>query len=268
VKIIDRERNKLTLRYQRSIWQSLAIGLMFWFGGIATALMILLVQHERGGKPIFPVVIGGFFICLGVVFTVTWPLLVTFTLDRQQQQIVWERQTLLDRNIPKSVTFPLHLIVGIELVTDIDMDTGTGYYLNLIVARVYWRILLNSDGYERTAIDLARQLAGFLEIPFYPENSTPPLPLWRQQLAQSDNPHQSAGEYLETQIDRLEKYIIAHPQDALAHQELGIALYLSSRSQRKLALEYLHQAQQLFITDRAEDLAAITQVIQFAIASN
>jgi hypothetical protein len=246
--------------------------MMFCFGGIITGLMILLVQHERGGNPIFPPVISSCFICLGAVFGVTWPLVVTFRFDRQQQQIVWERETLLDRTVPKSITFPLHLIVGVELLTsnilDNDLDVGSRYYLNLILDRVYWRIRLNCDGYERMVVDLAQQLTEFLEVPYYPENATAPLPIWRQKLAQSINPRQSAGEYLATEIARLEKYIIAHPQAALAHQELGIALYESSRSQRYLALKHLQQAQELFIVDRENDLAAIMQVIQFAIAAN
>jgi hypothetical protein len=265
VKVIDRDRDKLILRYQRSIWQALAIGMLFCGSSLVVALMILLVQYERGGNPIFPVVIGGCLIFIGGVFAASWPLVVTFTFDRQQQQILWERQTLLNRTTPTSLTFPIHLIVGVELVTTSDIDAATGYYLNLILDRGYWRILLNSDGYERTAIAIAKEITEFLAVPYYPENSKAPLPIWQQKISQSADPHQFTWQYLATEIERLEQYVSAHPQAAAAHQELGIALYLSSRSHRRLALAHLQQAQQLFATDLDGDLAAITRVIHHSI---
>jgi hypothetical protein len=265
VKVIERDRDKLILRYQRSVWQGLAIGIIFGCSGMFVAVVGLLVQLDRGGAWFLPVGIGSCSICVGAILSVKFPIAVTFRFDRQQQQILWQQQTLLDRSDRTSLAFPIHLIVGVELVTTSDLDAATGYYLNLILDRVYWRILLNSDGYERTAIDTAQQIAEFLAVPYYSHNSKAPLTLWQQKISQSADPQQSTGQYLATEIDRLEKYIIAHPQAATAHQELGIALYLSGRSQRRLALAHLHQAQQLFATDGAIDLATITQVIQHSI---
>ena len=140
--------------------------------------------------------------CVGAILSVKFPIVVTFRFDRQQQQILWQQQTLLDRSDGTSLAFPIHLIVGVELITTSDIDATTGYYLNLILDRVYWRIPLNSDGYARTTIDTAKQIAEFLAVSYYPDNSKAPLPLWHKKISQSVDPYQSSRQYLATEIER------------------------------------------------------------------
>lgn len=74
----------------------------------------------------------------------------------------------------------------------------------------------------------------------------------------------SLGERVgDIEIDRSYQHLSQYPQDAEAHQDLGIALYLLYPFlNRKKAIVYLKQAEKLFEAQQQPDRAAVIRVLQ------
>jgi hypothetical protein len=189
----------------------------------------------------------------------------TFTFDKSRDCILWEQRSFLRRSTTKSVEFPTHLIAGVEIMVSTDMEE-TGYYPRLILESIYWRIPLNSNGRYENAVTLAKTLAQFLSIDYFPDESKAPIPTWLQKTSSCAEPWQPHWQYLQNEADRLRHHIIQYPQDAEAHQDLGIFLYCSNRLNRNESVVYLQQAEKLFELQQDKDSAAIARLIQALIS--
>jgi hypothetical protein len=263
MKIITSNSDLLILQYQRSWLMGLVIGTIFCLGGLFfIAIGALLLKQQSLGVSILPLGMGSIFVCAGVAIWFKYPKIVRVTFDRLREHILWEQKTFSWQSATKSIEMPIESIVGVEIVTSDDMDAATGYYPQLILDRLYWRIPLDANGYERMGKTVAKSIADFLNVPYFPDSSIAPPPTWRQKSSQREDKMRYGWQYFEDEVERLQQHLAQSPQDAQAHEDLAIILYLSGRLHRRAAIEHFHQAESLFVEQDRSDLATITRIVR------
>jgi hypothetical protein len=257
MKQIEHSLSRLTLRSSpsqltiASLFSALLVGFLF------LPVIFILQQSQH----IETIVMGmGSLIIIVIFFAMNLLKVNTFTFDKTKNCILWEQSSSLAKSAIKSVQFPMHIVAGVEVT--ISMGEGVSYYPRLILASVYWRIPLDSNGSYESAAILAQKIAQFLNVEYFPDESKAPLPIWQQKTLESSQNWQPHWKYLENEVERLQHCLEQDPQDTEALQNLGISLYLSNRLHRKQAVGYLQQAEKLFKAQQEEDCAAITKVIQ------
>lgn len=262
MKVIEHSQDRLTLQSSTALLGSLLICAMAVLIGFCFFLFGLALQQSTHAGIIWLGV--GSAIMVGIpFFAIEISKISTFTFDKSRDCILWEQHNLLKRAAKQSVEFPLHLIAGVEVVTDAMDSQRTSYYFpRLLLASVYWRIPLHSDGRYKSAVTLAKTIAQFLNIDYFPDEWKAPKPMLHQKILDNAEPGQFGWKYLENKAARLEHHIKQYPQDAEAHQNLGMALYRTNRLNRKRAIGYLQQAEELFEIQQQKDCAAIARVLQ------
>jgi hypothetical protein len=267
MKVIEQNLDKLVLRYQNSWWQSLLIGIIFILGGLFFWLFSLVLIEQAKSGWILLCGMGTIFIFAGIFWAIKCPKVNTFTFDKSQNSVFWERRTLLSQSTQKSLEFPINSIAGIEIASFDDTDVTT-YYPQLILKQVYWRIFLNSDGKYQSAVTIAKIVAEFLNVTYFADESKAPIPIWRQKTLANTIPYQFGWKYVEEEIDRLRQYLSQHSEDAEVHQELGILLHFSSRRNREDAIMHLQKAESLFEVGQELDRATLTKTIKLLVSWN
>jgi hypothetical protein len=261
MQVIEHHQDRLILRYQRSLIKGLTIGIVFALGGLFFCLLGLALIKQGEEVWVLPLGIGSISIGAGFLWIIKFPKVITFTFDKSKNCILWEQSTFQSQPVKPTLEIPINLIVGIEIATSDETDAATGYYPRLILDHVYWRILLDSDGSYQAAEAIARIVAQFLNVAYFPDAAQAPAPKWKQKISEHAAPYQAGWKYLEDEVERLQQYLGQQPQDAEAHQELGIALYFSNRSHHKEAISHLQQAERLFETQQQQDLAALAKIV-------
>jgi hypothetical protein len=146
MKVVEGDRDRLILSFRESLWCSLLFGIASTMGGIFCSLVgIALKKVEAslasiGSGWILPLGMGISFVAFGLF----WLVNVTtskFIFDKSKNSLVWEKHHFLNV-VVRSVNIPLHLIVGITIEKSTDPES-LGYYTNLIVTPLFWRIALN-----------------------------------------------------------------------------------------------------------------------------
>jgi hypothetical protein len=259
MQVIEREQNRIILRFQRSFIKGLVIGITVGVVGLFFCLVgLAIVERTPGGTWILPLGMGVAALGAGMGWTIAFPKIVTFTFDKSQQHILLEESKFLYQPVKKIVEIPIESIVGVEIVPNEDLEA---YYANLILDRLYWRIIIESDGSYQTAVEISQLVSQFLDVNYFPDASKAPLPIWKQRYSERLNKERYSWQYFQDEIDRLQQYLSIQPQDAQAHQDLGIMLNLSNRSHCQEAIFHLQQAESLFTAQQQQYLASITRVI-------
>lgn len=264
MKVLEHDQNRLILSFRDSLWCILLFGITLTMGGLFFSILGIVLKQKDTLPPIGWISTSGTGIFLtfgGLFWSVKLTKTSTFTFDKAKNYILWEQHNF--RNfVIQSVEFPLHLITGITIKTSTDTES-VGYYARLIIAPLFWRIPLNSSGDYQSAAILAKMLAQFLNVTYFPDESKAPTPRRTQKVAEHVEPWREDWRYIEDEIDRSYQHISQYPQDAEAHQDLGISLYLlSPLLNRKKAITYLKQAENLFEAQQELDCAAVTRVLQ------
>jgi hypothetical protein len=264
MKVLEHNQNRLILSFRDSLWCTLLFGITLTMGGLFFSILGIAFKQEDNLLPIAWILSLGIGIILifgGLLWIVKLTKTSTFTFDKAKNCILWEQHNL--RNfVIQSVEFPLHLITGITIETSTDTES-VSYYARLIIAPLFWRIPLNSSGDYQSAAILAKMLAQFLNVTYFPNESKAPAPRRTQKVAEHIEPWREGWRYIEDEIDRSYQHLSQHPQDAEAHQDLGIALYLLYPFlNRKKAIIYLKQAEKLFEAQQEPDRAAVIRVLQ------
>jgi hypothetical protein len=263
MKIITNNPDLLILQYQRSWIMGLVIGTIFCLVGLFfVGFGALLFKQQSLGVSILPGGMGSIFFCTGVAIWFQYPKIVKVTFDRVREHILWEQKTFSWQSVTKSIEIPSDSIVGVEIVTSDDMDAATGYYPRLILDRLYWRIPLDTNGYERTGKTVAKSIADFLNVPYFLDKSIAPIQPWEQRYSKREEKMRYGWQYFEDEVERLQQHLSQNPQDAQAHEDLATILYLSGRLHRRSAIEHFHQAENLFLEQDRSDLATITRIVR------
>jgi hypothetical protein len=257
MQIVEYTEDKLVLYFHRSLVKGLAIGISFALGGLFFCLFGILLFQQAEGVWIMSFGIRSALIVVGIFWIVKFPKVSTFTFDKSRNCILREQRTLLSHSVNRSFEFPSDLIAGVAIATS-ELTETTAYYPTLILDRIYWRINLDSDGHYDTAATIAKTIARFLNVNYFPDESKTPLPTWKQKMLERAQPYQPGWKYLEEEIDRLRQHLSQYPFNARIHLELGILL----RSNRKDATVSLKQAENLFEAQQDLDLAALARVLQ------
>lgn len=260
MKVIEHTQDSLILRSSTSLWVLLLIGFFAELVSFFFLIGLLLQQTDYPG--IIWIGMGSATIVGIPLFIIKFSKVDIFTFEKSKNCILWEQRSL---SAIKSVRFPAHLIVGVE-ITDSSTDAGPSYYPRLLLSSVYWRIPLEGNTHYENAVTLAKTISQFLNIDYYLDDSKAPIPTWRQQTSKCAEPWQPHWKYLENEVDRLRYHVLQHPEDAEAHQDLGISLYYSNRLNQKDSIVHLQRAEKLFELQQDEDSAAIARVIQALIS--
>jgi ribosomal protein S15P/S13E len=263
MKIIEHNQDRLKVSFRDSFWFGLLFGIAFIIGGLFFSTLGLALRQFEGNLPPIGWISslgGGILLTVsGLIWMVKLTQTSTFTFDKRKNCIIWERHDIRNAVI-QSVDFPLHLITGITIDSDAD---SVGYYTKLILAPLFWRIPLNSNGDYQSAQILVKMLTEFLKITYFPDESKAPVRRLTTQDLGSSELKQEGWKYLENEIERLSQHLGQHPEDAEAHQDLGISLYLLYPFlNRKKAINYLQHAENLFETQLELDRAAVARVLQ------
>jgi hypothetical protein len=265
MRVIEHSQNRLILQSLPSRWMLLFISFFATLvGSFFLLLGLVLQQSEHAG--VIPIGMGIILIISIPVFAVKLSKANRLTFDTSNDLVLWEQYSVWKRSSVSSVKFPAHLIIGVELISSfMDTEGRASYYAQLLLASVYWRIPLGPSGRYENVVMLAKTISQFLNIEYFPDNSKAPIPTWRQKALRNAEPWKPHWQYFESETERLQRHIEQYPQDAEAHQDLGISLYRSNRMNRKKAINALEQAEKLFETQKDEDRAAVAKVIQAAI---
>ncbi|MEJ1934133.1 hypothetical protein WDZ92_28385 [Nostoc sp. NIES-2111] len=268
MKIIEQSQHRLILRSQKSLWFPLLVSLTFIPFGLFLCFLGLALQ--RANYPGIIGVVSGCVIVVGGLYTIiTDTEITTYTFDKAKNSILWERQNRFPRLNTKSVEFPCSLISGIEVEDASGSEGGIAFYPSLILASIYWRILLKSDGRYESAVGIARRIAQFLNIPYFANKLEAPTPTLDMKIRENLKPGQYSWQYLENEVERLRQQLVHHPLDASIHQELGISLYYLNRwLYRNDAVTHLQQAERLFDSQQEFYRAAIARVIKILVSWN
>jgi hypothetical protein len=265
MKIIEHNQDRLKVSFRDSFWFGLLFGIAFVIGGLFFSTLGLALRQFEGNIPPIGWVLS---LGVGILLTVSGPIWMvkltqtsTFTFDKRKNCIVWEQHDIRNAVI-QSVDFPLHLITGITIETSSDADS-VGYYTRLILAPLFWRIPLNSNGDYQSAQILVKLLTEFLNVAYFPDGSKAPVRRRTMQDLGHSELKQEGWKYLENEIERLSQQLSQHPENAEAHQDLGISLYLLYPFlNRKKAIIHLQHAENLFETQLELDHAAVARVLQ------
>jgi hypothetical protein len=193
---------------------------------------------------------------------IKYPYVVTLTFDQSQQRMVGEKYLLRffqSQPARKTIEIPMNLIMGIEIVMSSDMDTETGYYSKLILNHVYERFLLDSHGAYRSTISTAKAIAQFLNVAYFPDESKAPIPTRFQNIPKGEIGLES-WRGLDDRIEHLRQSISEGSLDPEIHQELGLLLFRTERSDLKAAAMHFRQAELLFKAER--DRAVLARVLR------
>ncbi len=214
--------------------------------------------------------VSGCAIILGGVYAIiAHTEITTYTFDKAQDSILWERQNRLINLHKKSVEFPCHLIYGVE-VESVSGDEGRiAFYPRLIMGLNYWRITLKSDDHYESATSIAKMMAEFLDIPYFDHK----LPAPNKRFFITIQENQKSGLFdwqnLEDEVENLRRKLANNPDDAEAHQDLGMALYYLNRLQnRKQAVTHLQVAEKLFESAQDSDRLALAKVMKTLVSWN
>jgi tetratricopeptide (TPR) repeat protein len=269
MKIIEKTQHRCILRWQKSLWCALLINIIFIpFGSLICWLGFLFLRANYPSAII--AVVSGLVIFLGGIYTIIVDTeITTYTFDKAQDSILWEKQNRLINLHPKSVEFPCHLICGVEIESFSGDEGGISYYPRLILASIYWRITLKSDGDYESAISIAKMMAEFLDIPYFDRK----LPAPTKRLFITIPETQKSGlfywQYLENEVENLQQNLANNPDNAEAHQDLGIALYYLNRWQnRKQAVTHLQEAERLFESAQDSDSQTIAKMMKTLVSWN
>ena len=267
MKIIEKTQDRCVLRFQKSLRCALLINIILIPYGSLICLICFLFLRANYLPGIIGVV-SGFVIILGGIYTIIVDAeITTFTFDKVQDSILWERQNRLINSQPKSVEFPCHLICGVEVEGVSGDEGGITYYLGLILALNYWRIPLKSDGLYDSAVKIAEMLAEFLDITYFSYKSPAPQQQPFMTIPKNQTPGLFDWKYIEDEVEKLQPNLATYPDNAEAHQDLGIALcYLNKWQNRKQALIHLQEAERLFESAQDSDRLAIVKVIKTLIS--
>ncbi|MBE8988140.1 hypothetical protein [Nostoc sp. LEGE 12450] len=268
MKIIEQNQHRLLLRFQKSLWGVLLISITLIPFGLFLCLLGLVLQ--RADYPgIIAVVSGCVMIAISLYTIIEDTEITTYTFDKPKNCILWERQNLFEILHTKSVEFPCHIISGIEVEDISGSEGGIAFYPRLILASIYWRFYLKSDGSYESAVSIAKTIAQFLDIPYFANKSEAPTSTLDMKIMANQEPGQSSWQYLENQVELLRQQLEHHPNDPDIHQDLGILLYYLNRFiHRKEAVTRLQQAERLFESIEDTDRAAIARVMTALVSWN
>ncbi|MFQ4145847.1 hypothetical protein [Chlorogloeopsis sp. ULAP02] len=267
--IVEQNQDRLTLRFQKSLWSVLLISITLIYFGLFLDLLGLALQRVNYHPGIIAVVSGCVMVAGGLYTIITDTEITTYTFDKTKDSIIWERQNWLRKLHTKSVEFPCHLICGIEIEDVSNSEGGIAFYPRLILASIYWRIPLKSDGCYESAVKVAKTIAQFLDIPYFSNKSKAPTSTIDKEIWENLEPWQFSWQYLENKVERLRQQLEQNQDDADIHQDLGISLYyLNNRLYRKEAVTHLEQAERLFEFRQDSDRAAVARVIKTLVSYN
>ncbi len=263
MKVIEQNQDRLILQSSNSFWGLLLGGVAAVIVGLFFFLIGLVIQKSNNAG-IIALGIGSAIIFSVPYFAINFSTVNTFTFDKSQDYILREQRRSLGWSDIKLIKFPAHLIVGVEIIDSMDAEV-TSYNVKLLLASVYWRIHVTSNSSDESAATTAKLIAQFLNIDYFPYPSKAPASTWQQKASKYAEPWQFHWKYLESEAERLQHYVADHPQDAEAHQDLGIALHFSNQ---KEAVVHLQKAEKLFEMQQKIDCAAIVRVMQALINRN
>lgn len=269
MKIIEKNQDRCVLHYQKSLWYTLLISIIFLpFGSLIFLLGFLFLRANYPAGII--ALVSGLVIILGGIYTIIVDTKVTtYTFDKAQNFLLWEKQNRLINLHKKSVEFPCHLICGVEIESFSCDEGGITYYPRLVLALNYWRIPLKSDGHYESAISIAKMIAEFLGIPYFSQKLPAPKRQLFMTIPNNQTPWLFDGKYLEDEVEKLQQKLANNPDDAEAHQDLGMALYYLNRwKNRKQAVTHLQQAEKLFESAQDSDRQAIVKVMKTLVSWN
>lgn len=199
MKVVEHNQDRLVLSFRNSLWCNLLFGITFTQGGLIFSLLGLALK-QAGDKQIpsigwiLSLGIGMILIVGGLFWIVKFTKTSTFTFDKAKNCILWEQHNF--RNfVTQSVEFPLHLITGVTIETSTDTESVGYYYPRLILAPLSWRIPLNSSGDYQSAASLAKMLAQFLNVAYFPNESKAPAPRRTQKVAEHIEPWREGWRY-------------------------------------------------------------------------
>lgn len=255
--IIEQTQDKLILRSQDPFWWALVFVIFYIPSSLLMIGAIAVTLKDSKYLEIVSIGMACLFFIPGLYATIALSEVTTYTLDKSKNSILIEKYNRLRRSKIKSVEIPSHLILGVEIEAFSGDEGGIGYYPQLILAFVYWRIRLKTDRQYQSAVNIAETIAHFLNVPYFAVNSKDSPPTYAQKIYERRQPEQENQQYLESEIERLQNYLSECPDDAEAHQNLGIFL-----SNKKEAIAHFQEAESLFESQKNSDRAAIAKVLQ------
>ncbi|MBH8576019.1 hypothetical protein I8752_24075 [Nostocaceae cyanobacterium CENA369] len=263
--IIEQTQDKLILCSQDPFWWALVFVIFYIPSSLLMIGAIAVTLKDSKYLEIVSIGMGCLFVVPGLWATIALSEVTTYTLDKSKNFLFIDKYNRLRRSKIKSVEIPSHLILGVEIEAFSGDEGGIGYYPELILAFVYWRIRLKTDTQYQSAVNIAKTIAHFLDVPYFAVNSKNSPPTYAQKIYERRQPEQETQQYLESEIERLQNYLNECPDDGEAHQNLGIFLrhYNSwPMSDKKEAIAHLQEAERLFESQKNSDRAAIAKVLQ------
>lgn len=266
MKIIDRDRDKLVLR-SSGIGVALLFAFTFIPGGIFSFLLGWAIYFSEASHliaaSVMPIVIGVIFPLAGIYFAVVFAEVKTYTFDKETNSFLLQKQALRGGFQPTVREFPLHLICGVEVTENFSgADTPSSYYPRLILSWIYWRVPLPDSASDRDAANLAKTIADFLNIPYFPYLSKAPVQIFEQKIAENCPPGVYSWKYVENEVARLKEAFDRDPDNTEVCLELAMMTYYVDRAK---AIPYLERAERLYESTRQSDRAAIIGVIKHSI---
>ncbi|MEP0872116.1 hypothetical protein NDA01_20075 [Trichocoleus desertorum AS-A10] len=269
MQIIEHNPDRLVLFFRRSFLLGLLLGASCTFIGLFFCLFgFILLQQAEGGVWILPTGMGSLAVITGFFWVFLFPTRTTLIFDKSQNCVVREQSRFPGQAPKQTLKLPLDCIVGVLLGSS--SGETTTYYPELILDLVYWRIWLNSDGSYQTAVKISKTIAQFLNVNYFPKESKAPLTSFEQRWLKAAKPSQS-WQYLEDEVERLQRHLSENPEDGAAHQELGILLHSKTTfgtlpgSRRQEILFHLEAAQKLFEVQQKPEQAAIASKLQMLV---
>ncbi|PHM07522.1 hypothetical protein [Nostoc sp. 'Peltigera malacea cyanobiont' DB3992] len=191
MKIIEQNQHRLLLRFQKSLWGVLLIGItLIPFGLFLCLLGFVLQRTDYPG--IIAVVSGCVMVAISLYTIIKDTEITTYTFDKAKNSILWERQNRFKILQTKSVEFPCHLISGIEVEDFSGSEGGISFYPRLILPSIDWRFYLKSDGSYESAVSIAKTIAQFLDIPYFAKKSEVPTSTLYMKIMVNREPGQSS----------------------------------------------------------------------------
>jgi tetratricopeptide (TPR) repeat protein len=268
MKIIEKTQQRCILRWQKSLWCALLINIIFIPFGSLICWLGFLFLYANYPSGIIAVVSGSVIILAGLYTIIVDAEINTYTFDKVENSILWERQNRLIK-YTKSIEFPCHLICGVEIKSVSPDEGAITYYPRLILASIYWRIPLKSDGNYESAVSIAKTLAEFLDIPYFSHKLPAPTKRFFITIPENQKSGLFDWQNLENEVENLRQKLANNPDNAEAHQDLGTALYHLNRWQnRKQAVTHLQEAERLFESAQDSNSQEIAKVMKTLISWN
>ncbi len=181
--LVEQSQNRLILGYQKSFLRALAIGITFIPFGLSLGLLGLALLREYNAGII--ALLSGCVIIAGGIYTIIVDTEVnTYKFDKITNLILLKRHNRLTLST-KYIEFPFHLIIGIELENISGSEGGMSFYPQLILASIYWRIPIKSNGSYQDSVNTCQMIAQFLNIPYFTNQLEAPVPIHNRKI--SDN---------------------------------------------------------------------------------